>query len=205
MCSPHLGARVYARRVRWSITSQCQHMTTQDPAAAPHTLSSSTCGLEALDAGGQGAWASQASVPKRELARPQRGAPGRASAADPGERGVAARLEKRKRRRTQLRDTCTSCPSSLSSLLSSPLFISQNLASRARSIYISGFAAVEHLVVVTLSPPASSLQCLTLARRGRTTRRTNRLAKRRGGMATPRTVRCTSTSPVLCSQSLQGR
>ena len=36
-------------------------------------------------------------------------------------------------------------------------------------------------------------------------RRTNRLAKRRGGMATPRTVRCTSTSPVLCSQSLQGR
>ena len=85
------------------------------------------------------------------------------------------------------------------------LGIAQNLASRARSIYISGFAAVEHLVVVTLSPPASSLQCLTLARRGRTTRRTNRLAKRRGGMATPRTVRCTSTSPVWCSQSLQGR
>ena len=89
-----IWARACARRVRWSITSQCRHMTTQDPTAAPRTqLINLRRALEALDAEEHGAWASQASVPKRELAPPKGRSP--VNAADLA-RGVAAAPTKKR-------------------------------------------------------------------------------------------------------------
>ena len=64
-------------------------MTTQNPAAAPRTqLINLRRALDALDAGEHGAWASHASVPKRELARPKGRSP--VSATDLARAGVAA-------------------------------------------------------------------------------------------------------------------
>eukprot|EP00964_Phaeocystis_antarctica_P055809 scaffold32856_cov74-Phaeocystis_antarctica.AAC.8 len=69
----HLDARACARRVRWSITSQCRHMTTQNPAAAPRTqLINLRRALDALDAGEHGATASARLSPEARARAAQR-------------------------------------------------------------------------------------------------------------------------------------
>ena len=89
MCSPHLGACACARRVRWSIPSQCWHMTTQNPAAAPRTqLINLRRALESLDAGERGAWASAGLSPEARARAAQRAVASQRGRL--GARGVAA-------------------------------------------------------------------------------------------------------------------
>eukprot|EP00964_Phaeocystis_antarctica_P000235 scaffold134_cov61-Phaeocystis_antarctica.AAC.3 len=85
----HLGARACARRVRWIITSQCRHMTTQDPTAAPRTqLINLRRALEPLDAGERGAWASAGLSPEARARAAQRAVASQRGRL--GARGVAA-------------------------------------------------------------------------------------------------------------------
>ena len=85
----HLGARACARRVRWIITSQCRHMTTQDPTAAPRTqLINLRRALESLDAGERGAWASAGLSPEARARAAQRAVASQRGRL--GARGVAA-------------------------------------------------------------------------------------------------------------------
>ena len=72
VCAALTWVRVRARGacVGASPLRQPAHDHTGSRGGATHSAHQ-PCGLEALDAGGQGAWASQASIPKRELARPK--------------------------------------------------------------------------------------------------------------------------------------
>ena len=82
----------------WIITSQCRHMTTQNPTAAPRTqLINLRRALEALDAGERGATASAGLCRPQSRSASSRGPKGGRQSARPTWRAASPRLPRKKR------------------------------------------------------------------------------------------------------------